>query len=171
MRVTRETIVLEKFFVETSDPSCGAVCSFVGLVRNHDHGRVVRRLHYECYASMAEKMMDRVILEAKEIWPVHEIRVLHRVGVLEIGEAAVAIQVSAAHRDEAFRACRFVIDEIKNRVPIWKKEIFADGTEEWATPPPVCIDSKNRPADAGQSHHPEVVGQTGGGAMCAHSRG
>ena len=142
MHVTRESIALEKFLTKKIDPACGGVCSFVGLVRNDDHGRAVRRLHYECYASMAEKMIDRIILEAKEIWPIHEITVLHRVGTLEIGEAAVAIHVSAAHRGEAFRACRFVIDEIKTRAPIWKKEIFEDGTGEWvmcAHPAEQCL--------------------------------
>lgn len=131
MHLTGGPIILNDFFSETPDPSCGAECSFVGLVRNRDHGRRVSRLHYEAYAPMAEKMIADIILDTEKRWPVSRIRVLHRIGTLEIGEAAVAVAVSAAHRDEAFRACRFVIDEIKQRVPIWKEEIFEDGSSEW----------------------------------------
>lgn len=131
MRITQEPIRLNDFFSEGADPSCGAIASFVGLVRNHDHGRRVLKLHYECYRSMAEKMLEWIVVEAKERWPVHEVLVRHRIGTLEIGEVAVAIAVSSAHRAEAFQACRFVIEEIKRRVPIWKKEIFEDGTGEW----------------------------------------
>lgn len=85
---------------------------------------------------MAEKMMAGIAVEARRRWAIHSIHVLHRIGTLEIGEAAVAIRVDAAHRDEAFKACRFVIDEIKRRVPIWKKEIYADGAAEWV----LCTD-------------------------------
>ena len=130
MRITEKAIDLNEFF-SAPDASCGAVAAFVGLVRNHDHGRSVRRLQYECYRSMAEKMIETIVGRAKELWPVDEVRVCHRVGPLEIGEAAVAIAVSSSHRDEAFEACRFVIEEIKKKAPIWKKEIFEDGTGEW----------------------------------------
>ena len=88
-------------------------------------------MHYECYPSMAEKLLQSIILEAKARWPLEEIRILHRIGTLEIGDTAVAIAVSSSHRAEAFEACRFVIEEIKKKVPIWKKEIFENGTEEW----------------------------------------
>lgn len=131
MFLTREPIALNDLLSVSPDPSCGAECSFVGFVRNHDRGRSVLRLHYEAYASMAEKMIAAIILEAEDQWPVSRVRVLHRIGTLEIGEAAVLVAISAAHRDEAFGACRFVIDEIKRRVPIWKKEIFEDGSDEW----------------------------------------
>lgn len=131
MRITQGPVRLNEFFSSTPAPSCGAFASFVGLVRDHDHGRRVLRLHYECYPSMAEKMLEGIVAEAKNRWPVDEVKVLHRVGTLEVGEAAVAIAVSSAHRAEAFQACRFVIEEIKKRVPIWKKEIFEDGTGEW----------------------------------------
>lgn len=131
MRITREPIRLSEFFSDGVDPLCGAVASFVGIVRDHDHGRHVLKLHYECYLSMAEKMLERIVGEAKKRWPVDEVVIRHRIGTLEIGEAAVAIAVSSAHRAEAFQVCRFVIEEIKKRVPIWKKEIFEDGTGEW----------------------------------------
>lgn len=131
MLITDKPIKLEEFLAGEPNKSCGAVASFVGVVRNHDHGRPVVRLFYECYESMAEKQIQAIIDEAKKRWPVDEVRMLHRVGWLEVGEAAVAIVVSSAHREEAFSACRFVIEEIKNKVPIWKKEIFTDGTSEW----------------------------------------
>ena len=82
---------------------------------------------------MANKMMDVLIHRAKERWPVNEIYLRHRVGELQIGEAAVAIAVSAAHRDEAFQACRFMIESIKREVPIWKKQILEDGSGEWVS--------------------------------------
>ena len=131
MTLTQKAICLEDFFSFQPDKTCGAVASFVGIVRNHDHGRSVKRLHYECYWLMAEKMIQTLIGEAKNRWSVGEIRVLHRVGELEVGEAAVAIAVSSAHREEAFLACRFLIEEIKKKVPIWKKEFFEDGSSEW----------------------------------------
>lgn len=131
MRITQEPIRLDEFFSSAPKPSCGALASFVGLVRDHDHGRRVLRLHYECYRSMAEKMLEEILVDAKRLWPVDEVRILHRVGTLEIGETALAIAVSSAHRAEAFEACRFVIEQIKKKVPIWKKEIFEEGTGEW----------------------------------------
>ncbi len=133
MYITREPVDLGKFFLRLPDASCGAAASFVGLVRNHDQGRRVQKLYYECYESMADKMIGILVSEAHEKWNVKDIHVSHRIGPLEIGEAAVAIAVSSSHRDEAFRACRYLIEEIKKRVPIWKKEIFEDGTAEWVT--------------------------------------
>ena len=107
------------------------MASFVGIVRNHDHGRVVKSLYYDCYLSMADRMIQTLIEEAKNQWDVDHIHVLHRVGSLKVGEAAVVIAVSSAHRAEAFSACRFMIEEIKRSVPIWKKEIFENGSSEW----------------------------------------
>jgi molybdopterin synthase catalytic subunit len=111
-------------------PDRGAVASFLGLVRDHHGGRRVSRLEYSAYAPMAEAECGRIVSEAEARWPVR-IALEHRIGALEIGDAAVAIAAAAAHRDEAFAACRFVIEEVKRRVPIWKKELYADGTIEW----------------------------------------
>ncbi len=107
------------------------MASFAGVVRDHDHGRRVKELHYECFASMAEKKIGALIAEARRSWKVEEVRVLHRVGRLSVGDVAVAIAVSSAHRDEAFQACRFLIESIKKEVPIWKKQIYEDGTGQW----------------------------------------
>lgn len=111
-------------------PAYGAVTSFLGLVRDHHGGRGVARLEYSAYGPMAEEECARIVAEAEAGWPVR-VALEHRIGALEIGDAAVAIAVAAAHREEAFAACRFVIEEVKRRVPIWKKEFYADGEVEW----------------------------------------
>ncbi len=129
--ITEQSIDLNTFLAHQPDTSCGGVATFTGIVRNHHKGRSVEKLYYECYTSMAEKEMGRITQEVKLEFGVHELRVLHRVGWLDVGEAAIAIWVSAAHRKEAFSACRATIDRIKARVPIWKKEIYVDGTSDW----------------------------------------
>jgi molybdopterin synthase catalytic subunit len=108
----------------------GAIATFLGLVRDHHGGRAVRRLDYEAYAPMVEAECSRIVTETERRWPV-AVALRHRVGRLEIGDAAVAIAVGGAHRDEAFAACRHLIEEVKRRVPIWKREYYADGSEEW----------------------------------------
>lgn len=114
-------------------PERGGIATFVGLVRNHHGGRAVLRLDYSAYVPMAEAECGRILAEAKTRWPVG-VALQHRVGALEIGDAAVAIAVGSAHRDDAFAACRYVIEEVKRRVPIWKRECYADGTVAWVDP-------------------------------------
>ena len=111
--------------------SFGGVCLFEGRVRNHSHGKQVTSLFYECYQPMALKIMEEIKNEALAKWKGVKIMAVHRYGLIPLGEAAVWIGVAASHRDEAFTACRFMIDEIKSRVPIWKKEEYADGTQVW----------------------------------------
>jgi molybdopterin synthase catalytic subunit len=106
------------------------VACFLGTVRNHHGGREVLRLDYSAYAPMAEAELARIVAEAESRWDV-TVAVRHRIGSLEIGDAAVAVAVASGHRDGSFVACRYVIEEVKRRVPIWKKEYFADGTVEW----------------------------------------
>jgi molybdopterin synthase catalytic subunit len=114
-------------------PAHGGIASFLGQVRDHHGGRKVRRLEYSAYGPMAEEECARIVAEAKERWPVR-VALLHRVGMLEIGDTAVAVAAAGAHRDEAFAACRFVIEEVKRRVPIWKKEFYQDGAVQWVDP-------------------------------------
>jgi molybdopterin synthase catalytic subunit len=109
----------------------GAVILFLGTVRNHADGRPVRGLRYEAYEAMAQEVLGDIALEAAESTGVARLRVVHRTGDLEIGDVSVAIAVSSPHRDEAFRASRYVIEEIKKRLPVWKKEEYADGRSEW----------------------------------------
>ncbi len=110
----------------------GASVIFLGVVRNHSDARRVFYLEYEAYESMAEPMMEELVREAHARWPLEEIKIAHRVGRVDLGEIAVAIQVNSAHRDEAYQASRFFIEEIKHQVPIWKKEYFEDGTNAWS---------------------------------------
>jgi molybdopterin synthase catalytic subunit len=106
----------------------GAVCLFVGVVRNENRGRPVERLEYEAYEDMALPLMVEIAEETRRRYPVSRVRLVHRLGRLEIGDPSVAVAVTSPHRGEAFAACRFAIDTLKARVPIWKKEHYADGT-------------------------------------------
>jgi len=102
----------------------------IGTTRNNNEGRKVIALDYDAYPEMAEKELRRIGGDAKKNWRIERIAIIHRVGPVEITEASVMIAVSAAHRDDAFQACRFAIEEIKKTVPIWKKEVF-EGGEVW----------------------------------------
>lgn len=112
-------------------PEAGAIVIFLGVVRNHAEGRGVRGLEYEAYPPMAEKVMREIAEEVRSKWQIHGIAIAHRIGHLEIGEASVAIAVSSSHRKEAFAACGYTMDRVKEDVPIWKKEIWADGDAHW----------------------------------------
>jgi molybdopterin synthase catalytic subunit len=109
----------------------GACVTFEGWVRDHNDGRPVRALDYEAYPLLAEKEGARIVAEARAKFDLLAAACVHRTGGLAIGDLAVWVGVSAAHRGAAFDACRFIIDETKARVPIWKKEHYADGTSEW----------------------------------------
>lgn len=111
--------------------SCGALAVFEGWIRDHNEGQAVERLEYEVYRPVAEKEGARIIDEALEQFGVSHALCIHREGVLEIGECAVIVCVSSPHRGEAFDACRYIIDEAKTRLPIWKKEHYVSGISEW----------------------------------------
>lgn len=137
MHITHEMISVDDFLKEKPAASSGATVHFIGTVRNHQDDRAVKKLYYECYESMAEKQIAAIIGRAKHAHGAERIRILHRVGWLEIGDVAIIIEASSAHRDEAFSACRAVIEEIKKSVPIWKKEVYEDGTSGWV----LCFDT------------------------------
>jgi molybdopterin synthase catalytic subunit len=111
--------------------AAGAYVEFEGRVRNHSHGRTVERLDYEAYHALAESEGQDLLREAADRFDVIDAAAVHRVGSLDLGEVAVWIGVVAAHRADAFRACAFCIDEIKARLPVWKREVYADGEAEW----------------------------------------
>ena len=115
-------------------PRTGAVVVFEGRVRDHHEGRVVVGLSYEAYAELALAEGSRITAEARARFGIEQVACVHRVGELAIGEVAVWVGVTAAHRDAAFAACRYVIDEVKARVPIWKHERYADGEAQWRHP-------------------------------------
>jgi MoaE-MoaD fusion protein len=125
-----DTIDVAALEREVADPAAGAIVSFTGTTRDGNAGRKVIRLEYEAYEPMALSEMHKLAREAGERWQIVRIAIAHRVGIVEIGETSVAIAVSAAHRAEAFEACRFAIDRLKEIVPIWKKEHF-EGGEIW----------------------------------------
>jgi adenylyltransferase/sulfurtransferase len=114
-----------------ADPASGGYASFEGWVRNHNEGLPVTRLEYEAFAELAEREGERIIAEACAKFGVEHARCVHRIGSLGIGDLAVWVGASARHRDEAFRACRYIIDEVKHRVPIWKKEHYVNGDSGW----------------------------------------
>lgn len=110
---------------------CGGYVAFEGIVRNINHGRKVVRLDYEAYDALAEKELGRIAEQAAERFHLKFVRAVHRKGSLAIGDTAVVVQVLSRHRREAFEGCRFVIDQLKARVPIWKKEYYDDGSAVW----------------------------------------
>lgn len=112
----------------------GAVCTFLGTVREMTGDRRTASLDYEAYPEMALKKLEELEAEARRRWPVIEAAIVHRVGHLDLGEVCVVVAVSCPHRDQAFDACRWLIDTLKEVVPIWKKEVWAAGGEEWVHP-------------------------------------
>jgi molybdopterin synthase catalytic subunit len=116
-------------------PESGGIDVFIGTVRNATKGKAVIRLEFEAYEPMALSELEKIVKQAAEKWPVQKALVHHRTGVLEVGEVPVVIAVSAAHRAAAFDACRYIIDTLKQTVPIWKKEVFEDG-EVWVAAHP-----------------------------------
>src|SRR5688500_19800195 len=129
-RITNEVIDATELIDAVQTPAGGAVCVFYGVVREDSRNKKVRFLEYDAYPEMAEKKMRAILEEVRAKWPEQRAAIVHRVGMLGIGEASVVIAVGSPHRGESFEACRYVIDRVKQEVPIWKKEVFTDG-EEW----------------------------------------
>ncbi|HZM27702.1 MAG TPA: molybdenum cofactor biosynthesis protein MoaE [Gemmatimonadales bacterium] len=128
-----EPLDLGRLVATVSAPERGAVVCFVGTVRDHHEGKSVLRLEYSAYQPMAEAECGRIVAEARNRWDA-TVALEHRTGVLEAGETSVAIAAAAPHRTAAFAACRYVIEEVKRRVPIWKREHYTDGTVGWVDP-------------------------------------
>ena len=126
--LVREPIRIDTLLEAVRHPGAGGLVLFLGIVRDHSRGREVDHLEYEAYETLARKEMSRIAAQAAERWSVR-IAIAHRLGTLEIGDVSVAIAVAAAHRREAFEACRFTIDTLKRTVPIWKKEVWSAGAE------------------------------------------
>lgn len=141
-----------------ADPRCGGFAAFEGWVRDHNEGQSVSRLEYEAFELLAVKEGERILAEARERFGVELAACVHRTGSLGIGDLAVWVGVSAPHRDEAFRACRYIIDEVKHRVPIWKKEHYVDGDSGWVNcercaAPPAHVDSSAHAHAHDHEHH------------------
>jgi MoaE-MoaD fusion protein len=129
-RIQTEPLSLDEVVDEVRSDQAGAIATFVGTTRVHSRGRTVLHLDYEAYEEMAEQVMSELAVELKTRYDVCEIAIHHRAGRVEIGEASVVIAVSAPHRQDALAACKDAIDTLKERVPLWKKEVY-EGGEEW----------------------------------------
>ncbi len=129
-KLTQDPIELRELTDFVADPGAGAMTTFIGTTRNTNDGRQVIRLEYECYPGMAEKEMVKIATEVLARWPIVKIAMIHRLGRVDIGEASVAIAVSSGHRHAAFEACHYAINQLKETVPIWKKELY-EGGELW----------------------------------------
>jgi molybdopterin synthase catalytic subunit len=127
IELTPEPLDPRRLEAAVAHAGAGAICTFTGVVRDHSRGEQVTHLEYEAYAGMAERQMREIVAEIAERWPEARVAMAHRTGVLEIGEASVVVSVSCPHRAQAFEACRWGIDRLKESVPIWKKEFAATG--------------------------------------------
>lgn len=140
--LTTAPLSLEALLAEVSAPHCGGTCSFLGTVRDGPEDGGVTAIEYSAYDAMAEAELDRIVAEARRQWADARVALRHRLGLVAAEEASIAIAVATPHRADAFAACRYVIEEVKKRLPVWKKELRADGTATWVDP----------------SGHPSMVG-------------
>jgi len=135
IKISNEPLQIQSCINWVMSPACGGINVFIGTVRNNTQQKKVTRLEFEAYETMAINEMNKIAEEVFLKWPVQKIVIHHRTGVLQPGEIPVIIVVAAAHRDAAFTACRYIIDTLKQTVPIWKKEVFEDG-EVWVAAHP-----------------------------------
>lgn len=152
-KITPQAIDTDSLHAALQDPAAGGVVIFEGVVRDHNAGRAVSALEYEIFTEMAEKEAAKIFAEAREQFDLIQLSGAHRSGQLAIGEVAVWVGASARHRAEAFKACRFLIDEIKHRLPVWKKEHYVEGAAEWVDcegchDHEVLVEAHNSPVDA-----------------------
>lgn len=143
-RLTREPIALDELIAEVTSSARGGTCVFLGSVRADPEGGGVVAIEYSAYAEMAEAEIDRILVEARGAHPDARVTVRHRLGRVPAGTPSIAVVAAAPHREQAFAACRFVLEEAKRSLPVWKKELRADGTATWADPPgrPAAADAR-----------------------------
>ena len=149
---TRIPILPEQLRHSLADPACGGYAAFEGWVRDSNEGQRVRGLEYEAFEALGVREGERIIAEAIARFGVAHAACLHRIGPLAVGELAVWVGVSAVHRDEAFRACRYIIDEVKHRLPIWKKEHYLSGDSGWVNCERCATAPRHAPADEAEAH-------------------
>ena len=140
-KIISEVTTGEEVREAAEGPDAGAVVLFLGTVRNNTGGRPVKCLEYEAYPLMAEKKMAEIAQEISDKWGLDRVAMVHRVGKLEIGEVSVAVAVASPHRKDGFEACQYAMDRLKQIVPIWKREVWADGEAEWVKPDAVFFDA------------------------------
>ena len=144
--VTRETLSVDALLAQVTSPACGGTCVFLGTVRDGPDEHGVTAIEYSAYEEMVEAEFGRLLADAGTRWPDARIAVRHRLGRIPAGEASIAIAAAAPHRAQAFEACRFVIEEVKRRIPVWKKELRLDGSEVW-------VDSSGSPLRSDSPTH------------------
>jgi molybdopterin synthase catalytic subunit len=148
-RFSHQPIDIAALRAELADVHCGGFTSFEGWVRDHNEGQQVTRLEYEAFEALGQREGERIVQEACERYGVPRALCVHRIGTLALGDVAVWVGVSSAHRDEAFKACRQIIDEVKHRIPIWKKEHYVSGDSGWVN----CERCATHAHDHDHSHH------------------
>jgi molybdopterin synthase catalytic subunit len=131
IEITRKPIEVQKVIDSVQSNDCGAVVTFIGTVRDNSESKSVLYLEYDVYPEMAEKKLKEIASEIRAKWSLGNVSMVHRVGRLEIGEIVVVIAVASGHRQEGFQACQYAIDRLKEIVPIWKKEFYAEGNSTW----------------------------------------
>ena len=149
---TRTPIAPGELRLALADRACGGYAAFEGWVRDSNEGQRVRGLEYEAFEALGVREGERIIAEAIARFGVAHAACVHRIGALAVGELAVWVGVSAAHRDEAFRACRYIIDEVKHRLPIWKKEHYLSGDSGWVNCERCATAPRHAPADEAEAH-------------------
>ena len=132
MHLTRDPLDIKDLLAEVQGAERGGTCVFLGTVRTDDD---VTAIDYSAYEPMASAEMERILAEAQTQWPTARVMLQHRLGEIPVGEASIAIAAAAPHREEAFAACRYVIEAVKKRLPVWKKELHADGSPTWVESP------------------------------------
>jgi molybdopterin synthase catalytic subunit len=159
-RVTREPLDPQRLVNLVRRDESGALALFYGVVRNHSQGRRVLYLEYDAYPSMAVKKIKQVAEEVRSRWEITDMAIHHRIGRLEVGETSLLVAVSAAHRREAFEACHYAVDRIKEIVPVWKKEVW-EGGESWVEGHPVAAPAK--PGSSGRTRRPRTLAEVAPG--------
>ncbi len=149
-RFSHDPIDTTPLRAELVSTHCGGFTAFEGWVRDHNEGQQVTKLEYEAFEALGLREGERIMQEARERFGVTQVLCVHRLGILDLTDIAVWVGVASAHRDEAFRACRYIIDEVKHRVPIWKKEHYVSGDSGWVNCERCATHAQ---AHAGHAHH------------------
>jgi molybdopterin/thiamine biosynthesis adenylyltransferase/molybdopterin synthase catalytic subunit/rhodanese-related sulfurtransferase len=168
-RFSRSSLDVPALRAELADPACGGYASFEGLVRNHNEGQQVRHLEYEAFEPLAVKEGERIIAEAIAKYGIEHAACVHRVGDLAIGDMAVWVGASSRHRGEAFLACRYIIDEVKHRVPIWKKEHYVSGDSGWVNCERCAAPSAHEAGEDSHDHAHAIDDGHAGAGGAAHT--
>jgi len=168
-QVTEEPLDPQRLVNLVRRDESGAVALFYGVVRNHSQGRRVLYLEYDAYPSLAVKKMHQVAEEARSRWDITDIAISHRIGRLEVGETSLLVVVSAPHRREAFEACHYAVDRIKEIVPVWKKEVW-EGGESWVEGHPVAAAEPGETGSSGPTHAPSRLAEVAPGEAGASEK-